>query len=458
MQLAILVAILAALASLDVATDAVTGVAWRLLIVCAAPLGAPLVAAIGGWSIEARARWRRNEEFCDRNFAKINSAVAGAWLAGVLLVLLVAQWPQIVAGNWQLGQWPLVDELVTLAPLMASLFPAWAALYWLERRREVSYCERLQVDAPQSRLKDYLWLQVRHQLGMTLLPPLAIVALFETLAAVGFVGGNLDSAWWLVLPALATMLVLLPLAVRRTWRTSPLEAGPLRDSLEAICRDRNCRVQEILVWHTGGTVANAAVVGFSPWLRYLLLSDALLATLTPAEVSAVVRHEVAHLRRWHLSLRLALLLLPMALLVAAGRIWPGGELPWENTELAELLPTGIGALTLPFAMMVFTVVIVGRYSKLLEYDADLEACLGDNGQHDPQRAADFCRALCKVCGGSSADCFSNWLHPSLDKRLHFLARVELEQRAADGLRRALRGLALAMAAAYGIAAWALVAQ
>ena len=39
----------------------------------------------------------------------------------------------------------------------------------------------------------------------------------------------------------------------------PLSASPLRQKLDGICHGRQCHVRDILIWHTDGTMANAAV-------------------------------------------------------------------------------------------------------------------------------------------------------------------------------------------------------
>ena len=71
-------------------------------------------------------------------------------------------------------------------------------------------------------------------------------------------------------------------------------------------------------------------------------------------------------------------------------------------------------------MLAYALVVVGWYSRLLEHDADLAACLDDAGQFDPGRAADFCRALVRLIGKSRESRLGQWLHPCLAARLSFL--------------------------------------
>jgi Zn-dependent protease with chaperone function len=248
---------------------------------------------------------------------------------------------------------------------------------------------------------------------------------------------------------MAMMLVLMPLAVRRIWHTTPLAASPLREMLDSLCHNRQSRVRDILIWHTDGTMANAAVVGISRHLRYMLLTDALVTRLSDDQIAAVVRHELAHLRRWHLPLRLALLLLPVAWWLAVKQAWPAAD---ESLE-ALLGSVGIrsplvAAFGIPLAILSYAVIVVGWYSRLLEHDADLDACLTDNGHLDPLAAADFCSALTTLCGRSRESRFSQWLHPPVFQRVEFVRRVLLNPRLAIAFRRRLGWIAVAIAALF----------
>jgi Zn-dependent protease with chaperone function len=325
--------------------------------VAAASLVAPLAALVGSQRLVSALPGENADESAA---SRLETLVTGLWLGTVAVMLFVAQWPRIVRDNWQLAGWPLVDELAVLLPVLAPLVLMWAAFYRLERASQVAAWRAAGWEPPPAQLLRHLWSQARHHLGLVLLPPLAIVGLLEVLGRFGVAATNLDAAWWLVIPLLVTMLVLMPAAVRRIWRTTPLEAGELRNELERICTARRCVVRDILVWHTDGTMANAAVVGLSRHLRSMLLTDALLRRLTSEQIAAVVRHELAHLRRWHLPLRLSLLLVPVFGWLAAQRIWPGLE------SLAAALPASFGSASqvvtvtaLPAGMLAYAVLVVG---------------------------------------------------------------------------------------------------
>ena len=449
MQLAILTAVLAAIAAAESGGGPVAGVAWRLFVVGSATLIAPLAALVG---TQRLARTRSGEDGDDA-FWRLQTVVVGLWLGTVALMLLVAQWPRIVRGNWQLAGWPLVDELAILAPVIAPLILVWAVLYRVERAAQVASCRARNITPPPPRMASYVWLQIRHQLAMVLLPPLVIVGLIEVLLSLRIMPTDVDAAWWFILPLIGMMLVLMPLAVRRIWQTSSLTENPLREILDGVCIGRKCHVRDILIWHTDHTLANAAVVGMSRHLRYLLLTDLLVNRLNDRELAAVARHELAHLRRWHLPLRMAVLLVPVVWWLAVKHAWPMVDVPLESL----LTAAGVDGkrwlvFLLPLGMLVYALLAVGRFSRFLEHDADLDACFDDQGRLDSTCADDFCSALTTLCGSGRESRLSQWLHPSVVERVKFLRAATLEPDCATAFRWRLPIVAAVIVALYVAAA------
>src|SRR4051794_37798708 len=90
MQLAILAAVLAAIASMGSDDAPVAGLAWRLMVVASATLVAPLAALVGTHKL---AFTIGDDDESDLAISRMQSALAGVWLIAVGLILLVAQWP-----------------------------------------------------------------------------------------------------------------------------------------------------------------------------------------------------------------------------------------------------------------------------------------------------------------------------------------------------------------------------
>ena len=134
--------------------------------------------------------------------------------------------------------------------------------------------------------------------------------------------------------------LLFPTLLRWTWKTTPLAAGPLRERLEAAARRCRFRAREILVWHTGDMVVNAAVAGFVPGLRYVFLTDALLTRLTPEEIEAVFAHEVGHVRHRHLLARVLAMFVPVSLWMLLQAVCPAAMARLEGGAWLGGWPAG----------------------------------------------------------------------------------------------------------------------
>lgn len=218
-----------------------------------------------------------------------------------------------------LGQLILVDEALAAVPPLLVFLSGWASFFAIDRRlREASLLSSLdRGDNPPALLtrSEYVLDQVRHQLLFVLLPVGAILAWDEStdllLARLPEPWSSRDATAGAALSVvahgagIAAVLLCMPEALRRLWRTVPLGPGPLRDRLLALCDVQRVRIRELLVWRTHSRMLNGAVVGLVPRLRYVLLTDALLETLTSDEVEAVMGHEIGHARKGHLPWLLA---------------------------------------------------------------------------------------------------------------------------------------------------------
>ncbi len=96
-----------------------------------------------------------------------------------------------------------------------------------------------------------------------------------------------------------------PLMIQKLWHCAPLEDGPDRRRIEALCRRADIGYRDILAWPLfGGRMITAAVMGLVRHFRYILVTPALLELLDAPEVDAVVAHEIGHIKRRHLVLYL----------------------------------------------------------------------------------------------------------------------------------------------------------
>jgi STE24 endopeptidase len=99
-----------------------------------------------------------------------------------------------------------------------------------------------------------------------------------------------------------------------------MPAGPLNEELAKVCQDMRLRFRRLLIWRTGGMIANALVMGLLAPVRYVLLSDALLEQLDRREVRAVFAHEAGHIVGHHLFYMLLFSISSMTLCKSAGEL------------------------------------------------------------------------------------------------------------------------------------------
>ena len=460
MQLAVLVVVVCAVSSAGAQSAVPGGLGWRLLAAVAFLAAAPLAAL--AFPDAAGERWSRRktktQPEIEKGFGDWQFLVTCLWLAGCLAVLYIAHWPDIVRGFSWSQAWPLVDDLLILAPLLASLNLVWVFSHGIEQRLQAA--NQAANAPPKMMLRQYLELRWRHYLGLTLLPALVILGIQETAARIQWIGGVDDArAWWLWACLVGGAVVSLPMLLRWVWHTQPVADSPLQRRLLESSRRMGCPVRHIMIWRTGGAVANAAVAGLIPAWRTIFLSDGLIARLNDDEIDVVVRHEAAHLARRHLWERLALLLVPLAAYGVIQTCRPEAFVRLQDGFTSFGIAPAIQiSLLVPAAALAYSFVVVGWLARRHEHDADLAACLAcpegdaqsapDGGEYtlDIHAAEQLHSALRKLVGDSSEYHRGGWFHPSVIERVEFLQRMAREPQLAARFRRRQRWLFWALAA------------
>jgi Zn-dependent protease with chaperone function len=286
-------------------------------------------------------------EYCRNRLAAGRTPAAAAadrlarWARWLLLghfavVVLVFGWLETVRGV--VGDLVVADELVAMLPPLVGVVGTWWAYYPIERRvRDAVLLRQLDTGRaifPAPTRGAYVLTQVRLHLLFLLVPILLIIALAEL---IDLAAGRWDwpVAAGNVVTLLAAGLVVLvaPLLTRVVLEVEPVPSGPLRDDLVRICRQYGVKVRSLLLWRTHGAMINAAVMGLMGWLRYVLLTDALLESMTRRQVEAVMAHEIGHIRRHHMPW---LLLALLAVIVAV--VLPLYVMQLGLAEVAASLP------------------------------------------------------------------------------------------------------------------------
>jgi STE24 endopeptidase len=169
--------------------------------------------------------------------------------------------------------------------------------------------------------------------------------------------------------ATAMVFVFAPAILRHVLRTEPLPDGHLRRRLEEMCRRTRLRYQDILLWHTDLNMGNAAVMGILPRLRYILLSDLLLETMSDEQIEAVFAHEIGHVVHRHMAWYVVFVIVLMVAMAG-----PGSAIE-ERIRAADLpawIRTHFDAVAEAGAVILF-LFSFGYLSRRFERQADVYA-------------------------------------------------------------------------------------
>ncbi len=408
------------------------------------------------------------------------------WLSASCAIIWALRWQDIVRGNWQLDQWPLVDDWLILAPAIVSMVASWAVFYELQ----VAVLGPLRIgigfDAPVpeaaiSKVGNFSrrWRNGLNQLRrhsrprwefvsirfrvyfLMMLVPVSAVVLFRDLAST-VTNWPEPVAAAVTIIGLAVLILAFPFAMMVVWKNGPIVDTELRHQLWNVCKTNRLRVLDIRTWHTGNQVVNAAVAGFFPWLRVIFLSDQLLQKFTPPEIQAVMRHEAGHIRRGHIPIRLFFIATPLMLLasqdwlVADGQHYNYQVLVGELNCFFSIEPLTVSVLIIE----VIGLLLTNRWlSHQIEFDADLYAIQSDDlpGDHPSSRpiccdrAKAMSGALLRLAELSPTDWDrTTFLHPSLKRRIEFIQLVQSHSSAGNRFRRSLRTKQIGLAIGWSI--------
>jgi STE24 endopeptidase len=451
----------------------------RVLETCG---GVTLVAALafglGFWvsfrvshSGHATSRVRRRYAFGAR-FLTILSLVVYGW------IIHSVGWSKMVRTNWGLGGVALIEDFVVFLPYLSIQLLVWWGLFFAERALQIR-----QGSMVDGRLGRYMILKTRQSLGL-ILPVILLYVIRRDVLTRFFPGWEKNAlAEPLEIAVLGTLvLAVSPLFIRLAWPTRSLPPGPLRRRLERIATRVGFKFTDVLVWDTGNMMVNACVTGILPGFRYVLLTDALLDSLTPLEIAAVFGHEIGHIAHRHL-LYFAFffmgslgVLTVMTEVVAMGSPWIeplAGLTPWGP----ELVSEGAQAVLLLAGLGLYFWLVFGQLSRRFERQADVfgskvvscdmvecpphtdldhdlspEPIRGRNPNLCPVGIRIFADALANVARSNGLDPEGrSWRHGSIARRIAFLEGLErhpeLESHFQRGVKRLRIGLGVVLIAA-----------
>jgi len=316
-------------------------------------------------------------------------------LVGFGVAGIVAQVP------WIASSMALKSTLLLLPALMATVW-SWHCEFDFDSR----------IHPPQR--KESQWLPhllatFRLQAAWLLAPVLVLLILIDLTHGLLHVTAGQGA---LIAGAIAILLLplLLPQVLRRVWKLHPITPPEKGAWCQSVLDAAGVRGIRVLQWDTGGMLCTALVAGFLPRFRCLLVTDALLARLTPQQTAMVLLHELSHLRRWHLPLRM-LVLLPIWGIASAVSQWLG---EYSYADLGGIL-VGLGLSLVALRLVAYRT----------EYDADqtavkLAVAIAPRVLGVPATAHDAALALAdalhEVTVDQPAAQQATWLHPSIQDR------------------------------------------
>ena len=282
----------------------------RPLFACAIFLGlyAALVLILAVWSrhVARSAHFSHIQKRLRRfNFLiYLARILIPAWLGVGVLAL---GWKSVIEGA--LARTPLNGLPIEMPGLILGCLPsflAWMGLWWAqfpadralrEQNILIQLNESLPIQTPPS-FRTYFVVNLRLQLLFTIAPAILLLTLHDLLSLIlppifarhsasGTPAGNRRIADH---PA---GIGDLPDFQPRTSAARPafrIPAGlPFRRRLFEIARRHGVRFRDVLLWKTQNQMGNAAVMGFVPRFRYVLLSDLLLETMHDEQIEAILR-------------------------------------------------------------------------------------------------------------------------------------------------------------------------
>lgn len=178
---------------------------------------------------------------------------------------------------------------------------------------------------------------------------------------------------------LVFIVIFFPPLVRRLWGCKKLPEGPLKEHLDRFCLQQGFKGDFYLWPFFEGRVLTAAVMGIVPGLRYILLTPAIIETMSLEELESILAHEIGHVKKRHLLLYILLiggfsiiagfLAEPLIHLLLSFKSL--SSLMIKTNISAETVVTIVGAVPLLVAMLLYFRFVFGYFIRNFERQADL---------------------------------------------------------------------------------------
>ena len=224
------------------------------------------------------------------------------------------------------------------------------------------------------------------------------------------------------------LAVFFPLIITRLWGCKSLPPGETRSKIEEFCESQRLKYADIMSWPLfEGQVLTAGVIGVAGRFRYLLVTPALLRSMTPVEIEAVMAHEIGHVKKHHMQLYLYLFIgFGVFAQLSSYPVLYGllnSNLFYKIVDLADKEPGSALAFASTIPMLILMIVyfrfIFGFFMRNFERQADLHVfeAMGDS------RPLVNVLEKIGILSGNIRD-VPSWHHFGIGQRVDFLEKCQ----------------------------------
>ncbi|MBF0229541.1 MAG: M48 family metalloprotease [Desulfamplus sp.] len=219
-----------------------------------------------------------------------------------------------------------------------------------------------------------------------------------------------------------------PILIQKIWGCTSLEDSFIRTRIEELCKRAKLKYADILKWELfGGSMITAGVMGLWGRFRYILVTPAMINSLLPEEIDAVIVHEIGHIQNRHIHFYLLFfagyiasiysLFDPMLLIYYFEPIIKAVSFVGINHETGITL---ILSMIMIFMFLIYFRYIFGFFMRNFERQADIHVY-----RYLPDASA-LIRTFYKIAGINRHSWDKpNWHHYSIKERVDFLNLCEL---------------------------------
>ncbi|MBF0377941.1 MAG: M48 family metalloprotease [Desulfamplus sp.] len=323
---------------------------------------------------------------------------------------------------WLFKIFPTIEAIILLSIFLLYLVIVWNSAWNIQKRYFAGYVSK----------KSFVISNISFSLP-ALLPWFILSFTADIIELIPFEQpkGFLATPQGEILYVLAFMVAVAcfgPLLIQKIWGCTSLEDSFIRTRIEELCKRAKLKYADILKWELfGGSMITAGVMGLWGRFRYILVTPAMLKSLLPEEIDAVIVHEIGHIQNRHIHFYLLFfagyiasiysLFDPILLIYYFEPIIKAISFVGINHDTGIMLILSIIMIVM---FLIYFRYIFGFFMRNFERQADIHVY-----RYLPDASA-LIRTFYKIAGINRHSWDKpNWHHYSIKERVDFLNLCEL---------------------------------